>query len=108
MELRIFFSIFLSALAFLAIGSFAYYKPSCFGGTFKLVRTSKFLSIKHRISTNDFVIKNTKIVGAGILIAGFLAIVFAVTYLFYPEILSIFRQNLGALPQTPANPLRRG
>lgn len=90
MELRVFLSILFSALAFLAIGSFAYHRPSYFGGNFKLVRTPKFLSIKHSVSSNDFIIKKTKIVGIGIFIAGFLALVFAVTYLFYPETLLIF------------------
>lgn len=90
MELQIFISILFTALAFIAIGSFAYFSPSHFGGDFKIVRTPKFISIKHSISTNNYVIKYTKKMGLGILIAGFLAIVLAVTYLFYPEILLIF------------------
>lgn len=90
MELRIFLSLFFIAIAFLTTGYFAYSNPACFGGDCKLVKTSNFLSIKHSISTNDFVIQNTKRIGIGIFIVGFLALVFAVTYLFYPEILLIF------------------
>lgn len=89
MELRIILSIVFTGLVFLSLGFFAYLKPAHFGGDFKLVRTPKFVSLQHDISSNTFVVRYAKIIGIGIMIAGFLAIVFAVIYSFYPDILMV-------------------
>lgn len=90
MELRIFLSILFTSLAFLAVGFLAYLNPSHFGGNFKLVRAPKSFTVKHSISSNYFVIKNVKLIGLGIVIAGFLGVAFAAAYLFRPEIMLVF------------------
>ena len=93
MELRIFVSLFITALASLFIGSIAYLKPAHFGGSLSLERTQRFVSIRHHVSTNDFVIKNVRRIGMGFILSGLLAVVVAVVYSVYLGVILYFNYS---------------
>ncbi len=92
MELRMLVSYFLGSFLFLLYGYFMWHNPSFFGGEFKLTRTLKFYSISYIKSSNDFVIRNTRIIGVGFIVSGFLVMIFAIAYSFYPLIM-VFIKN---------------